>query len=188
MGLDLEIHTGPEGTAMATTIHRRMTAEIEGDFAIFLVGASLSGLWKIWKLPHRIKFIVTMPRMLRELTQKPELGLLGFEAYGMFKGVFVQYWRSWEHLENFARSKEATHYPAWVWFNQNAGAGSDIGIWHETYLVRAGDFEVVYNNMPPSGLGRATKLVPASGRLSSAADRLGREPQGEAPPDSYDRE
>ena len=31
---------------------------------------------------------------------------------------------------------------------------------HETYLVRAGEYEAVYGNMPPFGLGKAGRLVP----------------------------
>ena len=48
----------------------------------------------------------------------------------------------------------------------------DIGIWHETYLVRAGEYENVYSGMPPHGLGRVGELVPADGTLSEAQGRL----------------
>ena len=156
-----------------------MTARIEGDFVVFLIGARVNRPWKIGKL---FSFGKTMPQMLAQLQRQPELGLLGFETYGVLRSVIVQYWRSWEHLENFARSKESTHYPAWVWFNKNVGFGGDFGIWHETYLIRAGDYEAVYTNMPPRGLGKVADLVPATGRLAFAAGRLGREAQG-TPPD-----
>jgi hypothetical protein len=36
------------------------------------------------------------------------------------------------------------------------------GIWHETFLVRAGEYEAIYDNMPPYGLGKAGDLVPLS--------------------------
>jgi len=52
-------------------------------------------------------------------------------------------------------------------------SNGDVGIWHETYLIRAGDYESVYNNMPAFGLGIAGRLVPAQGRKSSAKGRLG---------------
>ena len=48
-----------------------------------------------------------------------------------------------------------------------------MGIWHETYLVPAGAYDCVYNNMPPIGLGEATRLVPATGRKATAAARAG---------------
>ena len=49
--------------------------------------------------------------------------------------------------------------------------GQGAGIWHETYLVRAGEYEAIYNNMPPSGLGRAGRLVPV-GEGSTARLRI----------------
>ena len=57
-------------------------------------------------------------------------------------------------------------------------------IWHETYLVRAGDFEAVYNNMPVAGLGQAGRLIPAKGRKMSARGRLGKSDGTDLPPGS----
>ncbi len=48
----------------------------------------------------------------------------------------------------------------------------DQGGRHETYRVRPGDYECVYNNMPPFGLAAFTKMVPATGRRESAAGRM----------------
>ena len=49
--------------------------------------------------------------------------------------------------------------------------GGRTGIWHETYLVRAGEYEAIYGNMPPFGLGKAGRLVPLS-ESSSARHRI----------------
>ena len=49
---------------------------------------------------------------------------------------------------------------------------SRSGIWHETYLVRAGEYEAIYGNMPPFGLGKAGSVAPLNGM--SARDRLAR--------------
>ena len=87
--------------------------------------------------------------------------------------MLVQYWRSFEHLETYARNRDATHWPAWVAFNKRIGSDGDVGIWHETYLIPGGSYECVYNNMPPIGLGEATTLVPAAGRKATAASRAG---------------
>ena len=43
-----------------------------------------------------------------------------------------------------------------------------MGIWHETYLIRARDYENVYNNMPAYGMGLAGQLHEASGKRRSA--------------------
>ena len=65
------------------------------------------------------------------------------------------------------------HWPAWVAFNKRIGSSGEVGIWHETYLISAGSYECVYNNMPPLGLGAATRLIPAAGRKATAASRAG---------------
>jgi hypothetical protein len=51
------------------------------------------------------------------------------------------------------------------------GRSARTGIWHETYLVKAGEYEAVYGNMPPHGLGKAGRLVPVA-EASSARSRL----------------
>jgi hypothetical protein len=157
---------------MTPVIDRRVTAEIEGDFVVFLIGMRINRLRKFWRW---LPVLVAMPRMLRELERSPEAGLLGADLYlgSPRRPMVVQYWRSFQHLETYARSKDAAHWPAWVAFNRRIGSNGEVGIWHETYLVSAGDYECVYNNMPPIGLGAATNLIPAAGRRATAASRAG---------------
>jgi hypothetical protein len=157
---------------MAQIIDKRVTAEIEGEFVVFLIGMRINRLWKVWKW---LPVFTAMPRMLRELEGRPESGFLGANQYfgSLRRPMLVQYWRSFEQLEAYARDRDATHWPAWVSFNKRVASNGDVGIWHETYLVPAGGFECVYNNMPPIGLGRATRLVPAAGRKATAASRAG---------------
>jgi hypothetical protein len=52
------------------------------------------------------------------------------------------------------------------------GSNGNVGIWHETFRVAAGQYETVYNNMPEFGLGKAGMLVPAAGRKSTAVGRI----------------
>jgi Domain of unknown function (DUF4188) len=155
-----------------SVIDKRVTAEIEGDFVVFLIGMRMNKLWKPWKWGPTA---AAMPRMIRELERRPDSGYLGarFMLAGPRSPVMVQYWRSFDHLEAYARSRDAEHWPAWVAFNKRVGSSRDVGIWHETYLVPAGGYECVYNNMPPIGLGAVTKLVPAAGRKAAAASRAG---------------
>jgi hypothetical protein len=44
-----------------------------------------------------------------------------------------------------------------------------VGVWHETYVVEPGNYENIYVNMPPFGLGKIGALSPAIGGLQSAA-------------------
>jgi hypothetical protein len=39
-----------------------------------------------------------------------------------------------------------------------------VGIYHEAYLVRPGEYEVVYRNMPRTGLARVGRVVSVSAR------------------------
>jgi len=155
---------------MADVIQKRVCAEIEGPFVIFMIGAKIN---RPWKLNVVLPFMATMPRMLKELSARPELGLLHVrQAFGGTSVSLIQYWRSFEHLEAYARGPEFQHLPAWQWFNRQLGSNGDIGIWHETYLIEPGRYESVYNNMPPFGLGAAGKLVDAVGARMSAHERI----------------
>lgn len=157
---------------MAPVVPRRVTAEIEGDFVVFLIGMRINRPWKVHKwLPA----FLAMPRMIRELEETPDSGFLGHISG--FR-VIVQYWRSFEHLEAYARNPDREHWPAWLDFNRRVGGSrGDVGIWHETYRVRAGEYECVYSGMPPFGLGRAGSPGEAVGARESARGRL----TGEAP-------
>lgn len=147
---------------------QRMSAEINGDFVLFLIGMRVN---KIWKIHKWLPVIRAMPRMLKELDANPELGCLGHSSVGP---IIVQYWRSFEALEDYARSKEREHLPAWADFNRRIGKSrDDVGIWHETYLVREGEYEAVYSGMPAFGLGAAGSLRPAEGNRETARGRLG---------------
>lgn len=152
---------------MGSIISERMTAEIEGDFVVFLIGMRINKPWKVHKWWPVFQ---AMPRMLKELKQRPESGFLGSVSGGL---LLVQYWRSFEHLEAYARSHNHLHWPAWVSFNKRMRESrGDVGIWHETYIVHAGQYEAVYSGMPPYGLGTVGELVPASGRRESARGRV----------------
>lgn len=155
---------------MADIIGERMAAKIEGDFVVFLIGARINKWWHIRDL---IAFMPSMPAMLKELSALPteETGFIGYQTLGL--ATFVQYWRSFEHLEAYARSKDHEHFPAWAAFNKRFGKRrGDIGIWHETYQVRAGAYEAIYSGMPRFGLGKVTELVPATGNRESARARM----------------
>jgi fumigallin biosynthesis monooxygenase-like protein len=150
-------------------IAERMTAKIEDEVIVFLIGMRINRFWKVhkwWPIAR------AMPRMLRELTASPDSGFLGFHTWVGNPTLTLQYWRSFEHLERYAKDAVRSHRPAWALFNRALASNGDVGIWHETYRVRPGDFECVYNNMPLFGLARATQCIPASGRRESASGRM----------------
>jgi len=154
---------------MANIIAERMTAAIEDEVIVFLIGMRINRLWKVhkwWPIAR------AMPRMLRELAASPDSGFLGFHTWVGNPTLTLQYWRSFEHLERYAKDAARLHRPAWALFNRAVASNGDVGIWHETYRVRPGDFECVYNNMPRFGLAKATQCTPATGRRESASGRM----------------
>lgn len=152
---------------MSPIITDRMTTSRDRGVVVFLIGMRVNRWWKIHKW---LPVALAMPRMLRELKARPESGYLGGS---LLPGLSVQYWDSADALLAYASDRSGQHFPAWAAFYKRVGTGSDVGIWHETYVVPAGGFETMYVNMPPSGLGRFVTLVPARGHLARARSRLG---------------
>jgi hypothetical protein len=163
-----------------STINRRITASIDGDFVVFIIGARFN---RWWKLPKYFWFLSTMPKMIAELAADPGSGFLGWQRLGLTTNV--QYWRSFEQLMAYSRNRDHTHYPYWVKFNKEIGSNGDVGIWHETYLVHAGEYECIYNNMPLRGLAKAARHVDATNRAATAAGRLGRTDGSDSPVELY---
>jgi Domain of unknown function (DUF4188) len=150
-------------------INDRMCAQLDGEVVVFLIGMRINKLWKIHKW---LPVALAMPRMLKELEKSPDLGFLGAHTWFSRTVIVLQYWRSVEDLQAYAKNRDRAHLPAWAAFNKAIGKGGDVGVWHETYRTRAGDYETVYVNMPLFGLGKATKVVTASGQRESAAGRI----------------
>jgi len=146
-----------------------MCAQVEGEAVVFLIGMRFNKLWKIHKW---LPVVMAMPKMLMELEKNPDLGLLGYHQWFGRTIINLQYWRSVEQLNAYAKSRNNAHLPAWAAFNRAIGRSGDVGVWHETYRIQAGNYETVYVNMPPFGLGKATQSVPAYGRRESAAGRM----------------
>jgi hypothetical protein len=155
---------------MKRVYNQKMTAQMDGEFVLFLIGMRINKPWKIqkWWPVFRAMF-----PMLKELERRPELGLLGhFVSLTRNGPMVVQYWRSVEHLEAYARGKDLQHLPAWRMYNEQVRTASgDVGIWHETYLIKPGQYETIYGSMPAMGLGRVGRLVPVSQQTDSARNR-----------------
>ena len=103
----------------------RFTAEVEGDFVVFLIGMRFNKPWKVRKW---WPVATAMPRMLRVIDEHPELGCLGYQQWIGRTTILVQYWRSFEDLDHFAA---IPNYPTWSrgdsstkWFVTRAMSGS----------------------------------------------------------------
>lgn len=156
--------------AMPSVFPGRFTARFEGDFVIFLIGMRINQLRAVRKWLPVAK---AMPPMLKYLSKYPFKGLLGVETWVRWREVMnVQYWRSFDDLEQFARASSDPHLQVWKDFNRRVGSDGSVGIWHETYLVKSRQFECIYANMPLFGFGAATEHA-AMGNRETARLRLG---------------
>ena len=148
----------------------RFTADSDGPLVVFLIGMRINKPLALYKW---LPVAGAMGPMLRSLYQNPEHGFLGGQTILYAGGIGqLQYWRSAEDLERFARSPSETHRKAWQRFNQAVGKDGSVGIWHETYKVEAGGYEAIYANMPRFGLAAATAHAPVSKRGETARERL----------------
>ncbi|CAA9466527.1 MAG: hypothetical protein AVDCRST_MAG02-3167 [uncultured Rubrobacteraceae bacterium] len=161
---------------MAQVMPGRFTARMDEAFVVFIIGMRINRPLAIRKWLPTAR---AMGPMLRELYKHPEKGFLGGEFFFYGRGpALVQYWRSFDDLEKFARDPDDPHMPAWQRFNREARSSGAVGIFHETYLVEPGAYEAIYANMPEFGLAKATERVPAVGARETARRRLMREGRG----------
>lgn len=168
---------------MAKTIHTgRLTTASDAESVVFLLGMRINRLWAV---PEVARVGIAMGRMIAELLRHGNLGLLSARTFVSGRDVMVvQYWRSAEELQEYARADGRHHLPAWRDFNHTMRAAAHIGIWHETYRVAPGMYEAIYVNMPSFGLAAATGGPEpigagrhnAAARLSGVEDRPVMEP------------
>src|SRR4051812_27062834 len=93
------------GAVVADVKQGRWTVDVEGDFVVFLIGARLDK-WHVIRSLGDLGGRRGMKHMLDYLVERPEKGLL---AYEMGLPTIVQYWRSFEHLEAFAKDTDDPH-------------------------------------------------------------------------------
>jgi Domain of unknown function (DUF4188) len=152
----------------------RTTAAAEGDVVVLLIGVRIH---HVWAVHHWLPVILSMPRMLRELTKNPGSGLLWHILLTASPRTYylVQYWESKEQLYAYASDPGMHHHRMWALINREERAGrvrQHVGIWHETYVVPEGSYEAIYGDMPAFGLAAAHGQVPVDRRGRRAKDRF----------------
>ncbi len=148
----------------------RLAPDADQEFVVFLIGMRVNKWWQLRKWLHTAR---AMPRMIKELQANPALGLK--HVYGVRAGrnfISVQYWESFEHLRDYANNPDHEHKPAWAEFYKVVGLKGDVGIWHETYAIKPGQYEAIYGNMPKFGLGTFLPVEKATGRYGDAISRM----------------
>ena len=156
---------------MGDRVKTRMMADVEDEFLIFIIELHVHKLWQFWRWYPTVQ---AMTKMLIELLENKEFGLLNYEYRFSFRRQFiVMYWRSYEHMHDWALNKDAAHVDGWRMLNKLMKKHPDLlGFWHESYVVQPHQYETFYHNVPPVGLGRAGNLTAITGRMSTSAARL----------------
>lgn len=143
-----------------TRDERRVRADFPEGTVVFLIGMRINR----WRAVRRwMAAFMAMPKMIAELKQHPELGLL--QASNMWAGrnvTVIQYWQSMDHLMRYATGRDAAHLPAWNAFMKASRESNAVGIWHEAYEVHPERSHIVYYDMPAFGMGKATRFSSVS--------------------------
>lgn len=148
---------------------RYTTAVSEEEFAVFIIGLRINRLLTFWKW---LPVFNAMSPMIRELYENRHLGFLHVEFFFSWRRItLIQYWQGFDHLVNYAHQEK--HVTAWKAFNQKIKDNGSVGVFHETYQIKQGSFEAVYNHMPTIGLAKAFTHVPVSKQTTTAKKRMG---------------
>lgn len=113
-------------TSVGAIDTERTTAEIDGDFVIYINGMRLNKLRAVhkWLLAGR-----KLAKMFDRLEADPDSGLLGYQPafMGVRSGAVIRYWRSLEDIRRFARDPDDLHVPAWKWYEEAVGDSGEVG-------------------------------------------------------------
>lgn len=142
---------------MAEVRQERWTAEIDGDFVVFIIGARLNSKLQAVRALIDLGGRRGMNHLLEYLTEHPEKGLLGYENMGF---TVIQYWRSFEHLEAFAKNTDDPHLEVWRSYWRRVGKSTRSGIWHETYWSAPASTRRSTATCLPTGSGRRPRSCP----------------------------
>jgi hypothetical protein len=158
---------------MAKNLPTRTMADVKEPLVLFLIGMRINTLWPVWEwLPS----FLAMGPMIVELYKNPELGFLSARTEMAGRTITViQYWKSFEALEAYAANSDRKHRPAWTAFYKRATSGTGaVGIYHETYIVRPGEVESLYVDMPTGfGLGGVVGVTSVTPKTETARERKG---------------
>jgi hypothetical protein len=156
---------------MVVVYQGRYTALYEEPFVVFMVGLRVN---RWWAIHHWLPAFRSLFRIRNRLKNKSPEGFLGTHTwYTWREAMVVQYWQSFELLEQFARDNDDLHRPNWKWFVKNLERKGHVGVWHEAFDVDSRQYECIYTNMQAMGLAVATKHAPAGGKRQLVEWRKG---------------
>jgi len=98
------------------------------------------GMWEFWRYNNLIQ---------KSTKNGSEIGLYHTEyfLYSQNHAGFIQYWKSFEHLENWSR-KHPDHIGWWKEM-ESKNKWKHMSAYHEVFIVDKADVETIYN-LPPA--------------------------------------
>ncbi len=93
-------------------------------------------------------------------------------AFGLRHFGVLQYWRSFDDLEQWSR--RPPHSEWWRGAVERMRTKADFGVYHETFVVPRTSVETIYLNCEPVGLSAFGVLGDPVGPMTTSRDRLGR--------------
>ena len=159
--------------AAVPMIHaRRMTARLDGPFCVFLIGhADQLPVENPPVAPHRARHAANAGGTQAATRTRVARRACLVRSNDFDASILAPRSR---------RSPSTRGVPIWLTCRPGTAFGTrrrqwlTVGIFHETYRVEDGNYEVIYHNMPPFGLGEVGKLEEIGGRYHTAAGRMGR--------------
>lgn len=142
------------------------------DFVVFFIGARINKLWRVHEWVPVVRAAFAMVKEAKALPDSPLLeSRTMLSAFDWRVPLFIQYWRSFDELEAWANSKNLQHRPAQTEFFRRTAFNGNVGVFHETFRVKAGEYEAIYANMPRILLASAGEFVPVR-PTATARDRF----------------
>ena len=154
---------------MAQIFPGRYTADVEGDFVVFLIGMRINRLLKVRKWWP----VFTAMRPMLKAHETPGLGVLDTRQAILSPRDAADH-PDLAQLRPARALRARGHAPhrAVEDLLQGRRRGSgDVGIWHETFQVARRGVRVLYGNMPRFGLANAGEHR-GLGSASRARDRM----------------
>jgi hypothetical protein len=151
----------------------RYTANYPDEFVVLLIGLRVNQLWRVNQWWPALRAAFAMTKEAKTLPNSPLLESITVHSVSDWRVLFfVQYWRSFDELMNWANNSDLQHKPAQKAFFKRTAYNGHVGVWHETYKVAAGQFEAIYANMPRMGLAAAGTYRQLR-KSSTGHDRIG---------------
>jgi Domain of unknown function (DUF4188) len=151
----------------------RATANYADDFVVLFIGIRVN-YWRRfreWWPVFSSAFAMT-----KEALALPNTPLLNSNTVWSQSDrrlfFFVQHWRSFDELMEWANDGDLQHNPARKAFFKRTAYNGNVGVWHEAYKVQAGQFEAIYANMPRMSLASVGTYRDLRGS-SRGHDRMG---------------